>query len=91
MKETKMKICIELDEEMQELWTHIKSHVEYAFMHAHSKGMPVSLPDYIIFKGLLVCFGNEVIDFPSELTTEEVEAILSKSNNHQGALVCPSN
>lgn len=66
-----MKICIELDEEMKSRWTHIKSHLEYAFKHAH--GMPVSLPDYIVFKGLLACFENEVIDFRSQFTTEEVE------------------
>jgi hypothetical protein len=68
-----MKICIELDEEMKEQWTRIKSHLEYAFKHAH--GMPVSLPDYIVFKGLLACFENEVLDFPSQFTTEEVEVI----------------
>jgi len=68
-----MKICIELDEEMEEQWTHTKSHLEFAFMHAH--GCPVNLPDYIVFKGLLVCFEDQVIDFSSQFTTEEIEAI----------------
>jgi hypothetical protein len=26
-----------------------------------------------VFKGLLLCFENEVIDFPSQFTTEEVD------------------
>jgi hypothetical protein len=37
--------------------------------------MPVSLPDYTVFKGLLICFENEVIDFPSQFTTEDIETI----------------
>jgi hypothetical protein len=70
-----MKICIELNEEMKTRWEQIKRCLEFEFEHAHGIS---GLPDDIVFLGLLVCFENEAIDFPSEFSTEEAETIAKR-------------
>jgi len=71
-----MKICIELNEEMESLWTRIKSSLNFRFTHTYK--MPVSLPDDVVFWGLLFGFENECIDFADQFTTEEVRAMIQK-------------
>ncbi|MGD0716793.1 MAG: hypothetical protein ABR979_01830 [Halobacteriota archaeon] len=72
-----MKICIELDEKMEEMWETVKRNFEFAFRRTHE--VSVTLPDYIVFEGLLEGFENEMVTmfFPAKFTDEQVQ-IMSK-------------
>jgi hypothetical protein len=76
-----VKLCIELDEEMQEQWQRIKSHLESAFRYAYK--ISVTLPDYIVFEGLLDGFENELcsMSFPHRFTIKEVKGMKKQKQN----------
>ena len=52
--EAKMKICIELDEEMAEKWKETKDDVEEAFEFVYEK--PIHITDNIVFRCMLYCY-----------------------------------
>ena len=70
-----MKICIELDEEMKDEWLGIKGHLETAIKY--KTGVSVTLPDYIVFEGLLDGFENELcsMGFPYRFTAKELKVM----------------
>jgi hypothetical protein len=70
-----MKICIELDDKLKDRWLSIKSHLEATF--EYERGISVTLPDYIVFEGLLNGFENEPssMGFPHRFTIKELKAM----------------
>jgi hypothetical protein len=70
-----MKICIELDNEMEARWGSIKSALECAFHY--ERGLSVTLPDDVMLKGLLHGFENDCCSwsFPYQFTEEELKAM----------------
>lgn len=73
-----MKICIELDEEMQELWKQTKEHLKFIFEYVYGKGIAVT--DGMVFQCLLHCYeeGKDEafqIFWADSFGEEEIESI----------------
>jgi hypothetical protein len=70
-----MKIYIELDEEMEEKWTCVKRELESALRYYYK--VSITLPNNLVFLGLLDGFANELVDmqFPGRFTKTELEAM----------------
>jgi len=68
-----MKICIELDEEMEEMWDDVKTELEHQLKYIH--GIFITLPDDLVFLGLLGGFEYDIKYWlPGRLTKTELEA-----------------
>jgi hypothetical protein len=55
-----VKLCIELDKELEIKWNRMKTELEGAFKYVH--GVSVSLTDIELVKGLLCCFDLSIGD-----------------------------
>jgi len=77
-----MKLCIELDEEINNEWEAAKETLEGIFEWGYKK--PASLTDSEVLKGLLFCFETAIGEaadqvFISQLSDEEVETICDRA------------
>jgi hypothetical protein len=77
-----MKICIELDKEMQEKWEQTKHDVESTLKYIYGKPIPIT--ENMVFRCMLYCYeegSNEAfpIDFVGSLSIEEVEALAERN------------
>lgn len=70
-----MKLCIELDKEMEERWKSVREELEHQLKYVYR--MSVILPDNLVSLGLLDGFANELVEmqFPGRFTKTELEAM----------------
>jgi len=71
-----VKLCIELDEELESNWNRMKAELEGAFEYIHGK--TVNLTNVELIKGLLYCFDLSIgeaadINFARLFDEEEIE------------------
>jgi hypothetical protein len=77
-----MKICIELDEEINNEWEAAKEELEGVFERFYKQ--PASLTDFEVLKGLLFCFETAIGEsadqiFIHRLSDKEVERICDRA------------
>jgi len=73
-----VKLCIELDKELESNWNDMKAELEGAFEYVH--GVSVSLTNTELIKGLLYCFDLSIgeaanIFFARLFDKEEIEGM----------------
>jgi hypothetical protein len=57
--ETEMKLCIELNKEMEEMWNDVREELEHELQYVYR--VSVTLPDNLVLLGLLDGFANELV------------------------------
>jgi len=73
-----VKLCIELDEEMEEQWKQTKEDLEDLFEYAHRK--TISISNSMLFRCLLYCYEHSwsesiPLGFADSFSKEEVETM----------------
>jgi hypothetical protein len=54
-----MKLCIELNKEMEEMWNDVREELEHELQYVYR--VSVTLPDNLVLLGLLDGFANELV------------------------------